>query len=355
MTAPLLHCVLLLLLYKLVVIVDANTELQAEDGHSAHSSGSFMLNTSHPWWIISTSTSRHPNRGLYTKPVVQTGKSPGNTLRVKDFHYDSPDLQMAFWIWPVPGSVDQFWLVGGKDSERPGYTVYLDSKSRTVWQAFRPEDPDDRFIWKLIPKTSYGDRHSADMDDTTEPHGTSATHYYIVSGPESRCCTWDNPDKMLFVTDTVGVSTWPVDTNDDKATWKLLPVPCKSGPKAWEQTENCDLPEWPAAGTTALSLHLRRLRLAPECSANIDALRCLRSIGITYADLGTGSNPRLADYWLLLTWTWHVRAPYPGQFRHHVLLLLWPSGHLLYLCEGSSSRLQSSIGRLVGQIATLVG
>ena len=77
MTAPLLHCVLLLLLYKLVVIVDANTELQAEDGHSAHSSGSFMLNTSHPWWIISTSTSRHPNRGLYLDNSRQTPRVLG--------------------------------------------------------------------------------------------------------------------------------------------------------------------------------------------------------------------------------------------------------------------------------------
>ena len=195
---------------------------------------------------------------------------------MKDFDYDSPDLQMVIWIWPVPGSVDQFWLVGGKDSERPGYTVYLDSDSRTVWQVFRPEDPDDRFIWKLIPKTSYGDRNSADMDDTTELHGTSTTHYYIVSGPESPCCTWDKPDKMLFVTDTVGVSTWPVDTNDDKATWKLLPVPCKSGPKAWEQTKNCDLPDWPPAWEP------------PE------KMEPLQIVGIVYADLW-GSNPRLAD------------------------------------------------------------
>ena len=175
MTAPLLHrgtCVPLLLLYKLVVIVDAN-----------HTSGGFMLDTSHPWWIISTSTSRHPNRGLYLDNSIQTTQGVGRyrrqirggALKVKDFDYDSPDLQMAIWIWPVPGSVDQFWLVGGKDSERPGYTVYLDSDSRTVWQVFRPEDPDDRFIWKLIPKTSYGDRNSADMDDTTEPHGTSTT------------------------------------------------------------------------------------------------------------------------------------------------------------------------------------
>ena len=69
MTAPLLHrgtCVPLLLLYKLVVIVDAN-----------HTSGSFMLNTSHPWWIISTSTSRHPNRGLYLDNSRQTPRVLG--------------------------------------------------------------------------------------------------------------------------------------------------------------------------------------------------------------------------------------------------------------------------------------
>ena len=65
MTAPLLHCVLLLLLYKLVVIVDAN-----------HTSGSFMLNTSHPWWIISTSTSPA------TPTAVSTSTNSRQTPRV---------------------------------------------------------------------------------------------------------------------------------------------------------------------------------------------------------------------------------------------------------------------------------
>ena len=34
----------------------------AADGHMLSTS---IINTSHPWWIISTSTSRHGNKGLY--------------------------------------------------------------------------------------------------------------------------------------------------------------------------------------------------------------------------------------------------------------------------------------------------
>ena len=78
-----------------------------------HIPSTSSINTSHPWWIISTGTSRHPNKALYLTSAASNGEG---ALRVWDMDYGNPDKQMLFWIWPAEGEEEIFYLVGAKDS-----------------------------------------------------------------------------------------------------------------------------------------------------------------------------------------------------------------------------------------------
>ena len=99
---------------------------------------------------------------------------------------------MAFWIWPVPGEHDMFWLVGTSASSRPGHMAYLDwgfYGTTWVWP-FHPDRPDSMSEWQFIPTAP------SQIDDTEETKGFLPSHYSIVSGPRSR-----DPNKMLYLAD----------------------------------------------------------------------------------------------------------------------------------------------------------
>lgn len=183
----------------------------AADGHTTHGS---ILNTSHPYWIISTSTSRHPNQGLFLRQPSADPESNQKALSANTFDYNNRHTDMLFWIWPVPGKEDKFWLVGAKDSRKAGTMVFLDHFGKSEVWPFRmpicssnsasrlapgsthfgrtgtdPDDPDSLAEWKFIPSTP------SKIEDSFEKHGTSKTHYYIQSGPDQRY-----KNEMLYIT-----------------------------------------------------------------------------------------------------------------------------------------------------------
>ena len=198
-----------------------------------------ILNTSHPYWIVSTSTSRHPNKGLYLAGWEPFRNGLGR-LRIWDFDYNNLDTKMAFWIWPVPEKNNHtFWLVGTKDSRWAGHMVWLETNGKSHVWPFHPDNPDPQTEWEFFPKTP------KEVDDTTEAHGTSATHYYIASNENSRyrdSIITPSDHEMLYVEWTGDVvNTWALDENDDQALWKLMPVPC-------DLTDTvCEIPDWDAA------------------------------------------------------------------------------------------------------------
>ena len=174
----------------------------AADGHTEHdrttrrlAASTPILNGSHPYWIVSTSSSRKPNEGLYLSDDGSCCKSrhcsTSGGCYVRSDPFDR-GKHMAFWIWPVPGEHDMFWLVGTSASSRPGHMAYLDwgfYGTTWVWP-FHPDRPDSMSEWQFIPTAP------SQIDDTEETKGFLPSHYYIVSGPRSR-----DPNKMLYLAD----------------------------------------------------------------------------------------------------------------------------------------------------------
>ena len=127
------------------------------------------LNVSHPYWIISTSTSREPNEMLY---LTDADRGEG-ALRGWRFNEDSPDNKGMFWLMPVGGDdPDAHWLVGTKKSRKSGHMVYLDDFGKSQIWPFHPDKPDPKAEWRLVEVNG---EPEVDMDA-----------YFIVSGPKSR-------------------------------------------------------------------------------------------------------------------------------------------------------------------------
>ena len=146
--------------------------------------GESIINTSHPWYIVSTSGSRMPNEGLYLPACCFT------SLEGWEFDYNNPDNKMAFWLWPAGDEADLFYLVGTKDSRMPGYMLVLgtESEGNVVTESpdlypFHPDKRDSQAQWKLIP---------AARGVVESPDDMPA--YFIVSGPNQHA-----PNKMLYV------------------------------------------------------------------------------------------------------------------------------------------------------------
>ena len=57
--------------------------------------GGSIINTSHPWYIVSTSTSRKSNEGLYLAAWWNWGQSSESVLRGWKFDYNNQDNRMA--------------------------------------------------------------------------------------------------------------------------------------------------------------------------------------------------------------------------------------------------------------------
>ena len=145
-----------------------------------------VLNTSHPYWIISTSTSCHPNKGLLFGSDCCSKDGPGcctlgeGALRVSSFDYVNPRTTMAIWLWPVQvplnrpehrptGEKNLFYLVGAKDSFQAGQVAF----GYWATDRFDHEAPSGT-QWEFISTVP------SHTDATTEDFGTSVTHYYIV-------------------------------------------------------------------------------------------------------------------------------------------------------------------------------
>lgn len=142
--------------------------------------GESIINTSHPWYIVSTSGSRMPNEGLYLPACCFT------SLEGWEFDYNNPDNKMAFWLWPAGDEADLFYLVGTKDSRMPGYMLVLtetEGKDTPSLYPFHPDKRDSQAQWKLIP---------AARGVVESPDDMPA--YFIVSGPNHHV-----PNKMLYV------------------------------------------------------------------------------------------------------------------------------------------------------------
>lgn len=152
--------------------------------------GESIINTSHPWYIVSTSGSRMPNEGLYIGINVFEPKLAG-----WEFDYNNPDNKMAFWLWPAGDEADLFYLVTTKDSRVPGYMLYLDnSGNRCLWP-FHPDTRDWFAEWKLIPDALH-------RGVVKSPDDTPA--YFIVSGSNQRA-----PNVMLYVGEKPGGANTP--------------------------------------------------------------------------------------------------------------------------------------------------
>ena len=150
--------------------------------------GGSIINTSHPWYIVSTSSSRMPNEALYLSlPVVD------NDLAGWKLDYNNPDNKMAFWLWPAGDEADLFCLVSSKDSRIPGFMVFLDNFCKPELWPFHPYTRDFFSEWKLIPDALH-------RKVVKSPDDMPA--YFIVSGSNSRC-----PNKMLYVGDGPGGAT----------------------------------------------------------------------------------------------------------------------------------------------------
>jgi len=116
-----------------------------------------------------------------------------------------------------------FYLVGAKDSRKPGQMAYLDDFGKSQVWPFSPDTSDEQAQWRFVRSVP------SVVDGTTEEQGTSGTHYFIASGPESRYA-----NEMLYNTDVgPAVDTWELNTADAQATWKLLAAPPETSP-SWD-------------------------------------------------------------------------------------------------------------------------
>ena len=173
-------------------------------------------------FIVSTSTSRKSNEGLYLAAWWNAGQNSESVLRGWKFDYNNQDNRMAWWLWPAGGEADLFYLVATRDSRRPGQMVYLDIFGVPRLWPFHPDTSDPMAEWKLVP---------ADLASGVVKSEDDMPAYFIVSGSNQRY-----KNEMLFVRGRVGpIDTWKEDLNDDKATWKLIAAPIS------------ELPDWDAA------------------------------------------------------------------------------------------------------------
>ena len=142
----------------------------------------YTINTSTPYWIVSTSTSRWAGEGLYldTGPSGGGGNSNEGPLRGWKIDWDDPDMKMCFWLWPVDAAfgetspTNMYYMVGTKDSRKAGYMVYLDGSGESEVAPFDPEttDPKAYAYWKFV--------------ETTPANDADTPAFHIVSGPDSR-------------------------------------------------------------------------------------------------------------------------------------------------------------------------
>ena len=157
--------------------------------------GGSIINTSHPWYIVSTSTSRKSNEGLYLAAWWNAGQNSESVLRGWKFDYNNQDNRMAWWLWPAGGEADLFYLVATRDSRRPGQMVYLDIFGVPRLWPFHPDTSDPMAEWKLVP---------ADMASGVVKSEHDMPAYFIVSGSNQRC-----KNEMLFVRGEVGGAPLP--------------------------------------------------------------------------------------------------------------------------------------------------
>ena len=137
---------------------------------------SYTINTSTPYWIVSTSTSRVPNEGLYLDNSDNDGEG---ALRGWRINWDDPDMKMCFWLWPVDAAfgetspTNMYYMVGTKDSRKAGHMLYLDDFGKSQVWPFHPEDEaDPKAYWKFV--------------ETTPANDADTPAFYIISGPDSR-------------------------------------------------------------------------------------------------------------------------------------------------------------------------
>ena len=157
--------------------------------------GGSIINTSHPWYIVSTSTSRKSNEGLYLAAWWNAGQDSESVLRGWKFDYNNQDNRMAWWLWPAGGEADLFYLVATRDSRRPGQMVYLDIFGVPRLWPFHPDTSDPMAEWKLVP---------ADLASGVVKSEDDMPAYFIVSGSNQRY-----KNEMLFVRGEVGGAPLP--------------------------------------------------------------------------------------------------------------------------------------------------
>jgi len=155
------------------------------------------LNSSHPFWIITSKFSRYPDEMCY----LTTSDSDGEgALRGWEMDYGDPDDQGKFVLFPTGHGT--WWLVGAYESRKAAHMLYLDSWGKTQTWPFHPEDPDPQSEWKIVPW---------DEKEST---------YFIISGEESRYA-----NEMLYITDFGSLDTWSANTEDVQAAFVFLPAP----------------------------------------------------------------------------------------------------------------------------------
>ena len=135
----------------------------------------YIINTSTPYWIVSTSTSRVPNEALY----LDSPSRGEGALRGWEINWDDPDMRMCFWLWPVDAAwgetspTNMYYMIGTKDSRKAGSMLYLDDLGKSQIWPFDPETTEDpKAYWKFV--------------ETTPASAADSPAFYIISGPDSR-------------------------------------------------------------------------------------------------------------------------------------------------------------------------
>ena len=184
------------------------------------------IDTSHPYYIVSSPTSRSPTEYLYWghwRSHCRRGSDDYAVSRCvpsEPLEESIPPAYALWWFVPVnetepftdSGTASWYYIVGSLNSSQPGMTLSFDG-----WGNVYP-----RPYW--LGDESYLNELAEARFRLVESHDNSDFDlYYIICGERS-----GKANEMVFLNRNMGdwLATWTVDLTDKKATWRLVPAEC---------------------------------------------------------------------------------------------------------------------------------
>ena len=241
------------------------------------------FDTSHPYYIVTSLTSRSPNE------YIHWGSSTRYCTRGSDDYslsgcvpseplVDSIPPAHALW-WLVPVNITEphlseevegpwYYIVGSLNSTQPGMVLSFDD-----WGYVYPKP-----YW--LGQPDYLDELSTARFRFVESHDDSDfTQYYIICGQRS-----GQAGKMVFINRNLHdwIATWSVDLEDSQATWRMVPAECGDVscalPDFEEVFNNYDRWQWWYAMLICFGA-LFVLRCVAECGFRSEKEYSRRSVG----------------------------------------------------------------------------